>query len=67
MLIGLSFIILSVLIYGFENYDLIDEDGLRVLRKKDKLEKDKVYRYKILVAILALVLGVFRLLSWIIY
>ncbi|NLV87793.1 MAG: hypothetical protein GX021_00295 [Tissierellia bacterium] len=67
MLIGLSFIFISIFIYVFENYDLIEEDGLKVFRKKDDLEKDRAYRYKMLVSILAFVLGIFRILNWIIY
>jgi len=67
LLIGLSFIFISIFIYVFENYDLIEEDGLKVFRKKDDLEKDRAYRYKMLVSILAFVLGIFRILNWIIY
>ncbi|NLY85105.1 MAG: hypothetical protein GX077_01970 [Tissierellia bacterium] len=67
MLIGLCFIFISIFIYVFENYDLIIEDGLKVLSKKENIEKDRVYRYKILISILSLVLGIFRILSWIIY
>lgn len=67
MLIGLCFIFISIFIYVFENYDLIIEDGLKVLSKKENIEKDRVYRYKILISILSLVLGIFGILSWIIY
>lgn len=50
-----------------ENYDLILKDGLKVLSKKKNLKRDRLYRYKILISVLALVLGIFRMLSWIIY
>lgn len=67
MLVGLLFIIIGIFIYVHENYVLEPEHGLKVLKKKGNIEKDKAYRYKILVSVLALVLGIFRILSWIIY
>jgi len=67
LIIGLLFIFVSAFIYIFENYDLEIEHGLKVLKKKENVVKDRFYRYKILVSILALILGIFRIISWIIY
>lgn len=58
---------IGIFIYLMENYDLILKDGLKVLSKKKNLKRDRLYRYKILISVLALVLGIFRMLSWIIY
>lgn len=67
MLIGVCFISIGIFIYIRENYDINKIQGERVFSKKRNIIKDRKYRYKILTSILSILVGVFRLLSSIIY
>lgn len=67
MLIGVSFISIGIFIYIRENYDMNKIQGERVFSKKRNIIKDRKYRYKILTSIFSILVGVFRILSSIIY
>ncbi|WP_353096482.1 hypothetical protein [Tissierella praeacuta] len=67
MVVGICFISIGVFIYIVENYNIETLDGERVFSKKEDIIKDRKYRYKILTSVFSLLLGVFRILSRIIY
>lgn len=67
MIVGIGFIAISIFIYIKENYDIDIVDGEKVFSKKDKSEKDTRYKYKLLVCVFSLLLGIFRIISSIIY
>lgn len=66
MVIGICFISIGVFIYMEENYKIEIVDGERVFSKKTDIIKDRKYRYKILISVFSLLLGIFRILSVII-
>ncbi|OZV11849.1 hypothetical protein CIW83_12465 [Tissierella sp. P1] len=67
MLIGIVFLSISIFIYIKENYDIDNVGEERVFSKKKDIVEDGNYRYRILISIFSLVLGIFRILSSIIY
>lgn len=67
MIVGIGFLAISVFIYIKENYNIDIIDGEKVFTKKEINKKDLRYRYKILVCIFSFLLGIFRILSSIIY
>lgn len=67
MFIGFGFITIGILIYINENYDINRINGERVFTRKKNIVKDRIYRYKILASAFSLILGIFRILSSIIY
>lgn len=67
MIVGICFIIIGIFIFANENYYLETIEGERVLKKKKDVHKCRIYRYKIMVSIFSIILGFFRILSWIIY
>lgn len=64
---GIGFISIGVFIYIEENYDINNVNGERVISKKEDIIKDRIYRYKILTSVFAVLLGIFRIISSIIY
>ncbi len=67
MIVGITFIIVGMFIYANENYFIEVIDGERILKKKKETHQDRRYRYKIMVSIFSIILGFFRIISWIIY
>ena len=67
MAIGIGFIFISGFIYIKENYNVVIVEEERVFNKKIKKVQDKNHRYRILISILSLILGIFSILSSIIY
>lgn len=67
MIIGLGFIAIGIFIYMRENYNMDIVEGEKVFSKKENLYKDRLYMYKITICVFSLVLGVFRILSSIIF
>ncbi len=64
---GIVFIILGLLIIGKENLKMEEIDNERVFSIKENLKKDNNYKYKNLIGLFSLVLGLFRILNKIIY
>ena len=64
---GIVFIILGLLIIGKENLKMEEIDNERVFSIKKNLKKDNNYKYKNLIGLFSLVLGLFRILNKIIY
>lgn len=64
---GIVFIILGLLIIGKENLNMEEIDNERVFSIKKNLKKDNNYKYKNLIGLFSLVLGLFRILNKIIY
>ncbi len=67
MIIGIGFISIGMFIYIEGNYDINNVNGERVISKKKDIIKDRIYRYKILTSVFAVLLGMFRIISSIIY
>lgn len=67
MIIGICFIFISGFIYIKEKYNIVVIEGERVFNKKTDIIKDGIYRYKVLISILSLILGIFSILNSIIY
>lgn len=67
MIIGISFVAISIFIYIKENYNIDIIEGEKEFTKKTDLNNDRNYKYKMLIAIFSLILGVFRFLNIIIY
>lgn len=67
MIVGVGFIAIGIFIYVKENYNMDIIDGEKEFSKKLDVEKDRAYRYKMLICIFAFLLGVFRIVNTIIY
>jgi hypothetical protein len=67
VIIGICFIFTSGFIYIKEKHNIITIEGERVLDKKTNVAQNGRYRYGILTSILSLILGIFSILSSIIY
>ncbi|MBU5426367.1 hypothetical protein KQI41_08055 [Tissierella pigra] len=67
MIIGIFFILISGFIYIKEKYNVVTIEGERVFNKKIDIIQDGRYRYSILISILSFILGIFSILSSIIY
>lgn len=67
LIVGITFIIVGIFIYANENYFIEVIDGERILKKKKEIYENTRYRYKIMVSIFSIILGVYRIISWIIY
>lgn len=67
LIVGISFIIIGIFIYGNEIYSIKTIKGERVIERKERPIKNQMYRYKMMVSILSFVLGTFRIISSIIY
>lgn len=67
MLVGIGFIAIGIFAYIKENYNMDIVDGEKEFNKKANLERDRSYRYKMLICIFSIVLGVFRIINTIIY
>ncbi|WP_313757355.1 hypothetical protein [Tissierella sp.] len=65
MIIGICFIFIGVFFYIEKNYNIDIVDGQRIFSKKRYMVKDS--RYKALTRDFPLLLGIFRILSAIIY
>lgn len=63
---GIGFIVIGIFIYIKENYNIDIVEGEREFNRKVDIKKDKGYRYKMLVCIFSLLLGVFRIINTII-
>lgn len=67
LIVGFSFIVIGLFIYGNENYYIKTIKGERIIKRKEKPSGNELYRYKIMISIFSLILGVFRIISSIIY
>lgn len=67
LLIGIGFISISIFIYINENYYIDIVNGERVFNRKIGTKKDMIYRCKIVIVGFSSLLGIFRILSSIIY
>ena len=67
MVVGIGFIAIGIFIYIKENYNIEIVEGQKEFSKKIDIKKDKSYKYKILVGIFSLLLGIFRIINTIIY
>lgn len=67
MALGIGFIAIGIFIYMKENYNMDIIDGEKEFKKKTKVEKDRVYKYKMLICIFTIILGLYRMINLIIY
>lgn len=67
MIVGIGFIAIGIFIYIKENYNMDIIDGEKEFSKKIGIKKDITYRYKMVICIFTLLLGVFRIINTIIY
>lgn len=67
LILGILFLILGLIAILGERYTIIMENGQRNIRKKANRQVSNFTRYKDLLAIFSLVLGVLCILNYIIY
>lgn len=67
LLVAIGFIAIGIFIYIKENYNIEIVEGEKEFNKKVDIKKDKNYKYKMLVCIFSLLLGIFRIINTIIY
>jgi hypothetical protein len=64
---GLAFVLLGGLIIFEEMYSVSKVDGEIVFLRKEKIERNRFYRYKMLVSIFSILLGIFRIINYFLY
>lgn len=64
---GLAFVLLGGFIIFEEMYSVSKVDGEIVFLRKRKVEKNRLYRYKMLVSIFSILLGIFRIINYFLY
>lgn len=63
MIPGIGFIVIGIFIYIRESFNIEIIEGEKKFNKKVDVEKEKAYRYKILVSIFSIVLGIFKIIN----
>ncbi len=64
---GILLLILGFYMIFRNRYSLKRSDGGMQVQKKDEVKKDGYYKYTLFIGIFAVVLGMFSILSYIIY
>lgn len=67
MIVGIGFIAIGIFIYIKENYNIDIIEGEKEFIKRTDIKKDRIYRYKMLICIFSLLLGLFRIINTIVY
>lgn len=64
---GIFFVILGIYVISSEKYNIVkNEKGIQIIKNEDFI-KDRFYRYKVIIGIFTLILGVFSILNYILY
>lgn len=64
---GIVFILLGIYVIISDKYNIeVKENGREIVKSKE-FEKDRLYRYKVVVGIFTIILGIFSLLNYILY
>ena len=64
---GILFVILGIYVISSEKYNIVkNENGIQIIKNEDFI-KDRFYRYKVIIGIFTLILGVFSILNYILY
>lgn len=63
MIPGIGFIVIGIFIYIRESFNIEIIEGEKIFNKKVDVKKEKAYRYKILVSVFSIVLGVFKIIN----
>ncbi|MCR2045075.1 hypothetical protein [Anaerosalibacter massiliensis] len=64
---GIIFIILGIYVTISDKYKLKTNETEKEIIKNEDFEKDRLYKYKVIVGIFAIVIGVFSVLNYILY
>lgn len=64
---GIIFIILGIYVTISDKYKLKTNETEKEIIKNEDFEKDRLYKYKVVVGIFAIVIGVFSVLNYILY
>lgn len=67
MIPGVGFIVIGIFIYIKESFDIEIIEGEKTFNRKNDVIKDKTYRYKMLVCVFSILLGVFKIINDLIY
>lgn len=67
MIVGISFFAIGIFIFIKENYNIEIIDGEKKFSKKTDGEKDRRYRWKMIVCVFTFLLGLYRFVNTIIY
>ena len=67
LIVGILFILLGIFTISSVKYGIKSLNGKREIIKKDKVDRNIFHRYKVVIGIFAIVLGVFSILNYIIY
>ena len=63
MIPGIGFIVIGIFIYIRESFNIEIIEGEKIFNKKVDVKKEKAYRYKILVSVFSIVLGIFKIIN----
>ncbi|NLW21882.1 MAG: hypothetical protein GXY88_01285 [Tissierellia bacterium] len=67
LLTGILFLLIGLLIILNQKYRIVKIQGGRTIEERERKEKDNLDKYKILLAIFSIILGVFCIINYIIY
>ena len=67
LLTGILFLLIGLLIISNQKYRIVKIQGGRTIEERERKEKDNLDKYKILLAIFSIILGVFCIINYIIY
>lgn len=64
---GILFVILGIYVISSEKYNIVkNENGIQIIKNEDFI-KDRFYRYKVIIGVFTIILGVFSILNYILY
>lgn len=64
---GVFFVILGIYVISSEKYNIVkNENGIQIIKNEDFI-KDRFYKYKVIIGIFTLILGIFSILNYILY
>ncbi|MBW4829339.1 MAG: hypothetical protein KZY61_10335 [Clostridiaceae bacterium] len=64
---GIIFILLGIYVIISDKYNLKSNESGREIVKNEGIKKDRLYKYKLIIGIFSVVLGVFSVLNYILY
>ncbi|MCB5559003.1 hypothetical protein FYJ27_04915 [Anaerosalibacter bizertensis] len=64
---GIIFILLGIYVIISDKYNLKSNESGREIVKNEDIKKDRFYKYKFVIGIFSVVLGVFSVLNYILY
>lgn len=67
LIFGILFILIGIYVIISDKYRIVYNNNYREIVKKQDFQKDRLYKYKIAIGILSIVLGSFSILNYIIY